>query len=145
MSEQEEQPTDDSESADSATAVETDAADEASAADQASAAEDTPAAEDSQAESVPEFQPLRATGRSTDGNFELNRFGGVQVVLTAELGRTQLTLQELMSLSEGAVLELHRAISEPVELMAQGVPLGNAEVVVVDDQFAIRVKEIYSN
>ena len=93
--------------------------------------------------SVPDFQTLDSNRIAAPGRFELNRFGGVQVVLTAELGRTQVTIQELMGLTEGAVLELNRAISAPVELVAQGVPLGNGEVVVIDDQFAIRIKQIY--
>jgi flagellar motor switch protein FliN/FliY len=96
-------------------------------------------------ENVPEFPDLSQTQPSPAANYEMNRFAGVQVVLTAELGRTKLTIQELMSLSEGAVLELDRAISAPVELVAQGVALGNGEVVVVDDRFAIRIKEIYQN
>ena len=95
---------------------------------------------------APEFQQLDAsqTGEAA-GGFQIDRFGGVQVVLTAELGRVKVTLQELMDLSEGSVLDLKRAISAPVELVAQGVPLGNAEVVVVDDQFAVRIKEIYQS
>jgi flagellar motor switch protein FliN/FliY len=100
-------------------------------------------ASDGQDGSVPEFQKLDPNRIAAPGKFELNRFGGVQVVLTAELGRTQVTIQELMGLTEGAVLELNRAISAPVELIAQGVPLGNGEVVVIDDQFAIRIKQIY--
>jgi flagellar motor switch protein FliN len=94
-------------------------------------------------ESAPEFQELAARKPATPGKFELARVGGVQVVLAAELGRTQITIQELMGLSEGSVLELNRSISAPVELVAQGVPLGNGEVVVIDDRFAIRIKEIY--
>ena len=50
-----------------------------------------------------------------------------------------------MDLSEGSVVELDREISEPVELVAQGVPLGNGEVVVVEDRFAIRIIQIYQN
>jgi flagellar motor switch protein FliN/FliY len=96
-------------------------------------------------ENVPEFPDLSQAQPSPAANYEMNRFAGVQVVLTAELGRTKLSIQELMSLSEGAVLELDRAISAPVELVAQGVALGNGEVVVVDDRFAIRIKEIYQN
>ncbi len=92
---------------------------------------------------MPEFQELDSKKVAAGGKFELKRFGGVQVILTAELGRTQVTIQELMGLSEGAILELNREISAPVELVAQGVPLGNGEVVVVDDRFAIRIKQIY--
>ncbi|QDT10259.1 FliM/FliN family flagellar motor switch protein [Planctomycetes bacterium K23_9] len=95
--------------------------------------------------STPEFQDMKSAPGAGGAKFEMQRFAGVQVVLTAELGRTQVTIQELMSLSEGAVLELNRPISAPVELMAQGVPLGNGEVVVIEDRFAIRIKEIYQS
>ncbi len=98
---------------------------------------------DSNDQSTPEFQEFRSKNVAASGSFELQRFGGVQVVLTAELGRIQVTIQELMGLSEGSILELNREISAPVELVAQGVPLGNGEVVVVDDRFAIRIKQIY--
>lgn len=94
-------------------------------------------------ESIPEFQQLDAKKTAVAGKFELQRFAGVQVVLTAELGKTHISLQELMGLNEGAVIELDRAISSPVELVAQGVPLGNGEVVVIEDRFAIRIKQIY--
>lgn len=94
---------------------------------------------------VPEFQQLDNKRPATQGKFDLNRFGGVQVVLTVELGRTEMTIQELMSLCEGDVLELNRAISAPVELVSQGVAMGNGEVVVIEDQFAVRVKEIYQS
>ena len=93
---------------------------------------------------VPEFQELDAHRTGGGSRVGLKGFAGVQVTLNAELGRTELTIQELMSLHEGSVVELHRGIGEPVELVAQGVPLGNGEVVVIDERFAIRVKEIYS-
>ncbi|MGB7345737.1 MAG: FliM/FliN family flagellar motor C-terminal domain-containing protein [Pirellulaceae bacterium] len=95
--------------------------------------------------STPDFQDMKATPSNGEAKFEMQRFAGVQVVLTAELGRTQVTIQELMALAEGAVLELNRPISAPVELMAQGVPLGNGEVVVIEDRFAIRIKQIYQS
>ena len=94
---------------------------------------------------TPEFQELEPKPAPAVGGIELNRFGSVQVVLTAELGRTEVTLQELMGLSEGAVLELDREIGAPVELIAQGVPMGNGEVVVIEDRFAIRIKQLYQN
>ena len=94
---------------------------------------------------IPEFEQLSPNPPKPAKELELSRFGGVHVTLTAVLGRTELTIQELIGLAEGSVVELNRAISAPVELVAQGVPLGNGEVVVVDDQFAIRIKEIYSS
>ena len=79
----------------------------------------------------------------SDASVERKRLGGGQVALTAQLGRASVTIKDMMELTEGAVVELDREIGQPVELVAQGVPLGNGEVVVVDDRFAIRIKEIY--
>ena len=62
--------------------------------------------------------------------------------MAAELGRVTLTIGEVLKLGVGSVLELHRSITEPVDLMVQGVRLARGEVVVVDDRFAIRVREI---
>lgn len=101
------------------------------------------ATEEDDGDAIPEFEQLAPNPPKPAKNVDLARFGGVHVTMTAELGRTELTIQELIGLAEGSVVELNRAISAPVELVAQGVPLGNGEVVVIDDQFAIRIKEIY--
>ena len=95
--------------------------------------------------STPDFQEMQKTKRSTDKTGELNRLYDVEVTISAELGKTRVPVQELLGFTEGSVFELNRAISAPIELIAQGVPLGNGEVVVVDDTFAIRIKEIYSS
>jgi flagellar motor switch protein FliN len=89
---------------------------------------------------VPEFSPLRETpGR---GNGQLDRFYDVHVPVWAELGRVELPLGELVKLSEGAVVRLERSVSEPVDIVSQGVKLARGEVIVIDDCFAIRIKEI---
>lgn len=66
----------------------------------------------------------------------------VTVTLTAELGRTTLTLGEVLRLGSGAVVPLDRLVAEPVEITARGVLLARGEVVIVDDRFAVRIKEI---
>ena len=95
--------------------------------------------------SSPEFQDLNAGQKSESTPADIRRFRDVQVTVSAELGRTNIAIQDLLKLGEGSVFELNRSVNEPVELIAQGVPLGNGEVVVVDDSFAVRIKEIYSN
>jgi flagellar motor switch protein FliN/FliY len=92
----------------------------------------------------PEFPDLKKSSGSGKVG-DLNRFYDVQVTVSAELGRTSVPIQDLVGLSEGSVFELNRDVGAPIELIAQGVPLGNGEVVVVDDSFAIRIKEIYSD
>ena len=66
----------------------------------------------------------------------------VNVTVAAELGRVTLTIGEVLKLGVGSVLELQRSINEPVDLMVQGVRLARGEVVVVDDRFAVRIREI---
>jgi flagellar motor switch protein FliN/FliY len=47
-----------------------------------------------------------------------------------------------MKLDEGAVIRLDRPVSDPVDLVSQGVKLASGEVVVIDDCFAVRIKEM---
>ena len=80
---------------------------------------------------------------STD-RVPLQRFYDVNVEVSVELGRVKLPFGELVRLSEGAVLELDRALSEPVDIVAQGVRVARGDVVVIDDRYAVRVTEIES-
>jgi len=91
----------------------------------------------------PEYSQLHASGAS-GGTGTIGRFYEVDVTLWAELGRATLPLGQLVRLGEGSVIELGRPITEPVDLMAQGVRVARGEVVVVDDCFALRIKEIDS-
>jgi flagellar motor switch protein FliN len=66
----------------------------------------------------------------------------VSVTLTAEFGKAVMPLGDVLKLGVGSVLTLDRQVSEPVELSVKGVLLARGEVVVVDDRFAVRIKEI---
>jgi flagellar motor switch protein FliN/FliY len=89
-----------------------------------------------------DFPVVHSEANSQPGP-DLNRFHDVQVSVSAELGRTRLPIQKLLQLGVGSIIELNRSINGPVELIAQGVPLASGEVVVVNDCFAIRIREIY--
>lgn len=88
-----------------------------------------------------EFVSLEGQHRESTGT-PLDRFYDVHVTVWAELGRVQVPLGELLKLGEGSVVRLERPVSAPVDLMAQGVRVARGEVVVVDDCFAIRIKEL---
>lgn len=92
---------------------------------------------------TPEFMPLRERGTPTDAA-SMERFYEVRVSVWAELGRVEMPLGELLQLGEGSVLRLDRPVGDPVDLVSQGVKLARGEVVVVDDSFAIRIREILS-
>ena len=88
-----------------------------------------------------EFPSLTAQS-GTGSRVPLQRFYDVSVDVTVQLGRVTLPLGDLLKLGEGAVLELERALSEPVDVMAQGVRLARGDVVVVEDRYAVRITEI---
>lgn len=72
----------------------------------------------------------------------LDRLLDVTVAVTAELGRVTLPISAVLNLNVNSILELNRSVGEPVDLLVQGVLLARGEVVVVDDRFAVRIKEI---
>lgn len=70
---------------------------------------------------------------------------GVAMEVTVELGRTRMSVRELLALSPGDVLELDRAAGSPADLLVNGRLIARGEVVVVDEDFALRVTEIVTN
>ena len=63
---------------------------------------------------------------------------GVDMEVTVELGRTRMTVRDLLALSPGAVLELDRAAGSPADLLVNGRLIARGEVVVVDEDFGLR-------
>lgn len=72
----------------------------------------------------------------------LNLLRDVEMVLTVELGRTRMSVRELLSLAPGSVVELDRAAGAPADLMVNGRLLARGEVVVVDEDYGLRITEI---
>ncbi len=95
--------------------------------------------------SVPEAHPVefpQVSRTRASTAMPLERFAEVSIEISVEIGRVTMPIGELLKLGEGAVVELNRAVSEPVDVMAQGVRIASGEVVVIDDRFAVRITEI---
>jgi flagellar motor switch protein FliN/FliY len=95
--------------------------------------------------SVPEAHPVEfpQVSRSRASTaMPIERFADVSIEISVEIGRVTMPIGELLKLGTGAVVELNRAVSEPVDVMAQGVRIASGEVVVIDDRFAVRITEI---
>ena len=96
----------------------------------------TPGETGADGDALVEIQPAEfpaMTSRGSGGAARpLARFYDVKVTVTVELGRTSIPLSEMLKLNEGAVVELNRAIGEPVDLVADGVLLARGEIVVVN-------------
>lgn len=73
---------------------------------------------------------------------DLRRVAEVPLELSVEIGRTQMTVGETLDLRAGSIVTLDRLAGEPVDLLVNGTPIARGEVVVVDEQFGLRVTEI---
>ncbi len=69
----------------------------------------------------------------------------VVMELSAELGRTTMTVRELLSLQPGAVVELDRLAGSPADLLVNGRLIARGEVVVVDEDYALKITELVSS
>ena len=91
-----------------------------------------------------EFTPLESDPPAgvPVGEADLTRLTDVTVELTVEVGRTRMSLGETMSLGQGSVVTLDRLADKPVDLLVNGRPIARGEVVVIDEQFGLRITEV---
>jgi flagellar motor switch protein FliN/FliY len=73
---------------------------------------------------------------------ELEVLYDVNLPVSVELGRTLMTVGEMLSVCQGSVIPLERATGEPVDVLVSGKVIGKGEVVVVDDKFGVRITEL---
>ena len=92
----------------------------------------------------PGVLPASASSTSTAGG-SLSALNDVQMVVTAELGRTTMPMRELLGLTPGVVVEIDRAAGSPIDLLVNGRRIASGEVVVIDEEFGIRITEIIAS
>ena len=80
-----------------------------------------------------------------NGVGDLRRLSAVPVDLSVEMGRTRMTVGETLELRQGSIITLNRMAGEPVDLLVNGTPIARGEVVVIDEQFGLRVTEVLGN
>ena len=68
----------------------------------------------------------------------------IPLQVSVELGRTQLRIRNVLELVPGSIIELERLAGEPVDVLVNGRQLARGEVVVIDEEFGIRITEIAS-
>ncbi len=98
----------------------------------------------------PSPDELRATAAAAASHPASARRGldllrDVSMDVTAQIGSTRMTISELLALTEGAVVELDRAAGAPADLLVNGHLIARGEVVVIDENFALRITEIISD
>ncbi len=90
-----------------------------------------------------EFQPLGGGGpggRSEEDNIRL--LLDIELEVSVEIGRTRMRIRDVLSLGEGSIIELDKVVGEPVEIYANNKLIARGEVVVIDEDFGVRVTEI---
>ena len=76
----------------------------------------------------------------SQGNLDL--LLDVPLDITAELGRTTRRVRDVLAMGPGSIIELDKMAGEPVDLLVNGKPIAKGEVVVIDENFAVRIVEI---
>jgi len=66
----------------------------------------------------------------------------IPVKLTVELGRTKMTIKELLRLAQGSVVSLDGLAGEPLDILINGYLIAQGEVVVVNDKYGVRITDI---
>ncbi len=87
------------------------------------------------------FKPLDGAVDKSSMN-ELDIIMDIPVKLSVELGRTRITIKQLLELAQGSVVELDGLAGEPMDILINGYLIAQGEVVVLDDKYGIRITEI---
>jgi flagellar motor switch protein FliN len=92
-----------------------------------------------------EFPELRAERMpDTQGDIRLDAILDVPVTVSMEIGRSRISIRNLLQLNQGSVVELDRLAGEPMDVLVNGTLVAQGEVVVVNDKFGIRLTDIIS-
>lgn len=73
---------------------------------------------------------------------DLNLILDIPVNMTVELGRTKMTIKELLNLSQGSIVSLDGLAGEPLDILINGYLIAQGEVVVISDKFGVRITDI---
>lgn len=89
-----------------------------------------------------QFGALEAVSPSSAGSGSIDILKDVPMVVTAELGRTNMLVKDILKLGMGSVIELEKMTGEPVDILVNGKLIAKGEVVAIDENFGIKVTEI---
>lgn len=100
---------------------------------------------------TPEFPSTDDLRKAHLGSGDPGRRTGLELLrdvameVTAQIGSTRMTISELLSLADGAVIELDRAAGAPADLLVNGHLIARGEVVVIDENFGLRITELITD
>ncbi|WP_294946295.1 flagellar motor switch protein FliN [Sulfurivirga sp.] len=84
--------------------------------------------------------------RGEDGSekLDLDVLLDIPVTVSLEIGRTKATIRNLLSYTQGSVVELDRLAGEPLDVLVNGTLIAHGEVVVINDKFGVRLTDVIS-
>lgn len=88
----------------------------------------------------PEFDEVKSGGVESESKLEFLK--DLQLNVYIELGRTKMTIKELLELERGYVIELDKLASEPVDVYVNNKKIAEGEVVVIEKHFGIRITNL---
>lgn len=101
--------------------------------------------EQAQAEAAPLQEMQESSSQSSiDGDVNLDMILDIPVDISMEIGRTKISIRNLLQLTQGSVVELDRLAGEPLDVMVNGTLIAHGEVVVVNEKFGIRLTDVIS-
>ena len=116
--------------------------------DQDAMADDWAAAMQEQADADAAVSAVELDEFDTDAksgpNPELELILDIPVSISMEVGRTSITIRNLLQLNQGSVIELDRLAGEPLDVLVNGTLIAHGEVVVVNEKFGIRMTDVIS-
>ncbi len=80
----------------------------------------------------------------SDGDVNLDVILDIPVTISMEIGRTKISIRNLLQLNQGSVIELDRLAGEPMDVLVNGTLVAHGEVVVVNEKFGIRLTDVIS-
>ena len=90
------------------------------------------------------FEELHSEHNKVTTNPELDVILDIPVTISMEVGRTSITIRNLLQLNQGSVIELDRLAGEPLDVLVNGTLIAHGEVVVVNEKFGIRMTDVIS-
>ena len=91
-----------------------------------------------------ELEELNAEDFNDDDKRKLDAILDIPVTISMEVGRSQISIRNLLQLNQGSVVELERVAGEPLDVLVNGTLIAHGEVVVVNDKFGIRLTDVIS-
>lgn len=91
-----------------------------------------------------DFADLQAEPTATEGELNVDLIMDVPLSMTLEVGRTRISVRELLNLTQGSVVELDKLAGDPLDVLVNGTLVAHGEVVVVNDKFGIRLLDVVS-